>query len=69
MSALSVAVEHTRQPRPHLLVLVRSDPHELSFGEDVGAEGAAAPLLEVDGLIRLVFIGLHYVYPWLVLVH
>lgn len=60
---------YTEQPKPHLLVLVGSDPHELSFRENVCAEGAASTLLEVDGLIGLLIIGLDHVYPRLVLVH
>lgn len=59
----------TGQLKPHLLVLVGSDPHELSFRENVCAEGAASTLLEVDGFIGLLIIGLDHVYPWLVLVH
>lgn len=35
----------------------------------MGAEGAAAALLEADGFIRLLVIGLHHVHPRLVLVH
>ena len=35
----------------------------------MGAESAATTLLEADGLIRLLLIGLHHVHPRLVLVH
>lgn len=69
----SVATKYSKEPhlspKPHLLVLVGSNPHELSFRKDVCAEGAATSLLEVDGLVGLVISGFHHVYPWLVLVH